>query len=107
MQEKYRHNLLEYYLYQLIYVDESGCDKQAGIRKTGWSPLGITPVKRSKFYQGQRYQIQYYLHILKMASFSPIFTNAQLMPFFLRILSNNLFTIVGDTRVQDEAAVTS
>lgn len=26
-------------------------------RRTGWSPLGVTPVQVSKFHRGQRYQI--------------------------------------------------
>lgn len=55
--DEYRHDILEYHSYQLVYVDESGCDKRSGIRRTGWSPPGITPVERSKFHRGQRYQI--------------------------------------------------
>jgi transposase len=38
-------------------VDESGCDKRIGFRRTGWSPLGTTPVQVSKFHRDQRYQI--------------------------------------------------
>lgn len=41
----------------LIFVDESGCDKRVGQRRTNWSPLGMTPVQVSKFHRGQRYQI--------------------------------------------------
>jgi transposase len=41
----------------LVYVDESGCDKRAGFRRTGWSPRGVTPVQISRFQRGQRYQI--------------------------------------------------
>jgi hypothetical protein len=45
-------DLRDFYMYkwsafcsfQLVYVDESGCDKRAGFRRTGWSPLGTTPV---------------------------------------------------------------
>lgn len=37
------HNTAELRLYQLIFVDESGCDKRIGTRRTGWSPLGVTP----------------------------------------------------------------
>ncbi|KAJ5354427.1 hypothetical protein N7541_005471 [Penicillium brevicompactum] len=40
-----------------FFVDESGCDKRVGYRRTGWSPLGVTPVQLSKFHRGQRYQI--------------------------------------------------
>jgi hypothetical protein len=27
-----------------VFVHESGCDKRVGHRRTGWSPLGVTPV---------------------------------------------------------------
>jgi hypothetical protein len=57
LQDKYQHDISEYHSYQLVYVDKSGCDRQTGIRKTGWSPLGITPTERSKFHHGQYYQI--------------------------------------------------
>lgn len=57
LRDEYRHDILEYNSYQLVYIDESGCDKRSGIRRTGWSPPGITPVERSKFLRGQRYQI--------------------------------------------------
>jgi hypothetical protein len=38
-------------------VDESGCDKRINFRQTGWSPLGVTPVKIARFRREQRYQI--------------------------------------------------
>lgn len=57
LRDEYRHDISEYHSYQLVYVDESGCDKRTGIRRTGWSPPGITPVERSKFHRGQRHQI--------------------------------------------------
>ncbi|KAJ5884843.1 hypothetical protein N7495_009353 [Penicillium taxi] len=42
LRELYLHNLSDFQSYHLIYVDESGCDKRAGFRRTGWSPLDIT-----------------------------------------------------------------
>lgn len=51
------HEISEFQSYQLVFVDESGCDKQVGIRWTGWSPLGITPVQVSKFHHDKCYQI--------------------------------------------------
>jgi transposase len=53
----YQHKLSAFRSYHLVFVDESGCDKRAGHRRTGWSPLGVTPVQVSKFHRGQRYQI--------------------------------------------------
>jgi transposase len=43
--------------YQLVYVDESGCDKWIGFRRTGWSPLGTIPVQIARHQREQRYQI--------------------------------------------------
>jgi transposase len=51
----YQHKLSHFRSYQLVFVDESGCDKRVGDRLTGWSPLGVTPVQVSKFHRGQRY----------------------------------------------------
>lgn len=49
--------------YHLVYVDESGCDKWIGFRRTGWSPCSITPSQVTKFHRHQRYQI--------LAAYSP------------------------------------
>lgn len=57
LRELYLHNLSEYQSYHLVYVDESGCDKRVGFRRTGWSPLGMAPVEVSQFHRDQRYQI--------------------------------------------------
>jgi hypothetical protein len=38
-------------------VDESGCDKRSGFRRTGWAPLGVTPTQVARFQREQRYQI--------------------------------------------------
>jgi len=43
--------ILEFSSYHLVYMDESGCDKRIGIRRTGWSPLGTTPVQVSIFHR--------------------------------------------------------
>lgn len=57
LRDFYQHKLSKFHSYQLVFVDESGCDKRVGHRRTGWSPLGVTPVQVSKFHRGQRYQI--------------------------------------------------
>lgn len=53
----YQHKLSQFRSYQLVFVDESGCDQRIGYRQTGWSPLGATPVHVSEFHRGSRYQI--------------------------------------------------
>jgi transposase len=45
------------FFHHLVYVDESGCDKRVGFRRTGWSPLGVTPVQIAQFQREKRYQI--------------------------------------------------
>jgi len=57
LRDFYLHNLSAFRSYHLVYVDESGCDKRIGFRRTGWSPLGVTPVKVARFHRAQRYQI--------------------------------------------------
>lgn len=57
LRELYLHNLSDFQSYHLVYVDESGCDKRAGFRRTGWSPLGVAPLQVSQFHRDQRYQI--------------------------------------------------
>jgi hypothetical protein len=42
LRDYYLHNLSSFCSYHLVYVDESGCDKRVGFRRTGWSPLGTT-----------------------------------------------------------------
>jgi hypothetical protein len=46
----YLHNLSVFQSHHLVYVDESGCDKRIGFRRTGWSPLGVAPVQIAQFY---------------------------------------------------------
>ena len=37
-----------------VFVDESGCDKRIGFRRTGWAPIGVTPVQIAQFQREQR-----------------------------------------------------
>ncbi|KAJ6171563.1 hypothetical protein N7470_000630 [Penicillium chermesinum] len=47
LRELYLYNLSDFYSNHLVYVDESGCDKKAGSRCTGWSPIGVAPLMGS------------------------------------------------------------
>ena len=53
----YMHKLSALHSYQLIYLDESGCDFLVGRRKKGWAPRGVTPVLVEPFGRGKRWQI--------------------------------------------------
>ena len=57
LRDFYLQNLSAFRSYHLVYIDESGCDKWIGFRRTGWSPLGVAPVQIAKFHRGRRYQI--------------------------------------------------
>ena len=57
LRDFYLHTLASFESRQLVFVDESGCDKRIGFRRTGWSPLGTTPIQIARFHRGQRYQI--------------------------------------------------
>jgi transposase len=57
LRDYYLYNLSAFHSYQLVHVDESGCDKRIGFRRTGWSPLGVAPVQVARFHRECRYQI--------------------------------------------------
>ena len=57
LRDLYHHRMSEFCSYHLVFVDESGCDKRIGFRRTGWAPLGITPVQIVQFQRGWRYHI--------------------------------------------------
>ena len=55
LRDYYLYNLSAFHSYQLVYVDESGCDKRIGFRRTGWSPLSVAPVQVARFHRDRRY----------------------------------------------------
>jgi transposase len=57
LRDFYLYNLTQFQSYHLVFIDESGCDKRIGFRRTGWSPHGVAPVQVAKFHRDQRYQI--------------------------------------------------
>lgn len=57
LRDFYLHNLSEFRSYHLVYIDESGCDNRIGFRRTGWSPLGVTPVQIARLHRDQKHQI--------------------------------------------------
>lgn len=57
LRDYYLNNLSDFESYHLVYVDESGCDKRVGCRRTGWSPLGVAPAQVARFHRDRRYQI--------------------------------------------------
>lgn len=57
LRDFYLYELSGFRSYQLVFVDESGCDKRIGFRRTGWSPVGVTPVQVAQFQREQRCQI--------------------------------------------------
>lgn len=93
LRDFHQQKLSEFHSYQLVFVDESGCDKQIGCRRTGWSPLGMTPVQLSKFHQGERYQI-----LPAYAKMTPSylgFLKVQLMLRSLNLSLSSFCSIVG------------
>jgi hypothetical protein len=68
LRDYYLHNLSEFQSYHLIYVDESGCDKRVGFRRTGWALLAELLCKLLSSIATS--DIRYYPRILKMGSSS-------------------------------------
>jgi hypothetical protein len=58
LRDFYQYNLSAFRSYHLVYIDESGCDRRVGFRRTGWAPLGVTPVQVARLHRDQRYQIR-------------------------------------------------
>ncbi|KAJ3456616.1 hypothetical protein MRS44_016639 [Fusarium solani] len=57
LRDYYLYKLSFFKSYQLVYIDESGCDRRVGRRRCGWAPKGVTPVQMDRFHRDQRYQI--------------------------------------------------
>jgi hypothetical protein len=57
LRDYYLYKLSFYRSYQLVYINESGCDRRVGRRRFGWAPKGVTPVQIDHFHRNQRYQI--------------------------------------------------
>jgi transposase len=57
LRDYYLYNISDFRSWQFVFVDESGCDKRIGLRRTGWSPLGVTPNQVAQFQREQRFQI--------------------------------------------------
>lgn len=73
---------------KLIFVDESGCDKRVGFRRTAWSPRGVTPVQVTRFHRGQRYHIlpAYTLDGVLLARVYQGVTNSEIFEDFIHQL---------------------
>lgn len=57
LRDAFLHELSEYKSFQLVFVDESGCDTRSGVRRTGWAPRGVPPVQTARLHREQRHQI--------------------------------------------------
>jgi hypothetical protein len=42
---------------QLVFVNESGYDTLAGVRRTGWAPRGMPTVQTARFHREDKQQI--------------------------------------------------
>ena len=89
-------DLRDFYLYkisqlrswQLVFIDETGCDRLVGFRKKGWDPRGVTPVQVARFHRGKRYQIlpAYCQDGVMLAKIFPGTTNSTLFEDFIEQL---------------------
>jgi len=97
LRDWYLHTLKDFHSYHLIFADESGCDKRSGFRRTGWSPLGTTPLQITRFQRENRYQIlPAYIH--KTGSYMLAFFRDQQTLLFLRISLTNYSLYVADSQ---------
>ena len=57
LRDFYMYRIAQFHSWQLVFVDESGCDKHTGSRKRGWSPIGVPAIQVEQFHRGRKYQI--------------------------------------------------
>jgi hypothetical protein len=49
LRDTYLYNISDFSPEHFIFVDESSCDRRVRLRRTGWSPLGVTPTQVALF----------------------------------------------------------
>jgi transposase len=57
LRDEHAYNMRAFRSWQLIFVDESGCDKRVTFRRTAWSPKGTSAKQVTNTRRGDRYQI--------------------------------------------------
>ena len=57
LRDHYLYRISQYKSYELVFVDESGCDRRARHRRWGWSLKGSSLVQVTKFSRGKRWHI--------------------------------------------------
>lgn len=98
LRDFYLHNLSSFRSYHIVYVDESGCDRRVGFRRTGWSPLGVILFRLPDISVNSG--TRSCLHIRKMAFFLHACSRELRIVPSLRTSSNSCFTTVVDGRSQ-------
>ena len=85
LRELYLYKLSDCQSYQLVFIDESGCDKRSGHRRQGWAPSGATPVQVDEFNREQRLQIlaAYTQSGIRLARIYPGSTDAVIFEDFI------------------------
>lgn len=51
IRDEYFYFISKFRSYHLVYVDESGCDKRIGFRRTDWLSYRMTPCQVIKFHR--------------------------------------------------------
>lgn len=57
LRASWRYDIASLCAEQVVFCDESGTDRRDGARRTGWSPIGVTPTTESLFERGKRFHI--------------------------------------------------
>jgi hypothetical protein len=57
LRDLYLYKLSDCRSYQMIFIDESGCDKRTGHRRYGWAKRGVRPRRRARYNREQRFQV--------------------------------------------------
>ncbi|CAK38916.1 uncharacterized protein An04g07595 [Aspergillus niger] len=93
---EYIHDISEFKTYQLVFINESGCDRRIGFRRMGWAPSSIAPVQVPSFIAINI--TKFSLHTPKMVLSCSTSSNAQQTQLSLRSSLKISFGTVGSTQ---------
>lgn len=57
LRDLYLYKIPDCHSYQMVFIDESGCDKRTGHRRYGWAKRGVRPRRTAKYNREQRFRV--------------------------------------------------
>ena len=102
LRDFYMYTLSQLRSWQLVFLDETGCDRLVGFRKKGWAPRGVTPVQIARFHPGKG--TRSCPRTAKMASYWPRCSKETRTVLCLRSSLSSFCHYVGDGPSHDQCS---